>query len=117
MGRTELVAQKHQGKESNVATDIAQTALPPIVSREEWQAARDALLVKEKAHTRAKDALSAERRRLPMVEVDGNYPFDGPEGERTLRRVVRRPAATDRPALHVPSRLGQGLPGLHCLGE
>ena len=84
MGRTELVAQKHQGKESNVATDIAQTALPPIVSREEWQAARDALLVKEKAHTRAKDALSAERRRLPMVEVDGSYLFDGPEGERTL---------------------------------
>jgi len=84
MGRAKLVALKHQRKESNVATDVAQTALPPIVTREEWQVARDALLVKEKAHTRAKDALSAERRRLPMVEVDASYPFDGPEGERTL---------------------------------
>ena len=67
-----------------MATDVARMALPPIVSREEWQAARDSLLVKEKAHTRAKDALSAERRRLPMVEVDAGYRFDGPEGEVTL---------------------------------
>jgi predicted dithiol-disulfide oxidoreductase (DUF899 family) len=40
---------------------------PQIVSREEWQRARDQLLVKEKAATRARDALAAERRRLPMV--------------------------------------------------
>jgi len=57
---------------------------PPVVSRDEWQEARDALMVKEKAHTRAKDALSAERRRLPMIQIDTDYPFDGPEGEVSL---------------------------------
>ncbi len=44
--------------------------LPPIVSEQEWQAARDELLVKEKEATRTQDALAAERRRLPMVEID-----------------------------------------------
>ena len=52
--------------------------LPPIVSQAEWQTARDALLVKEKAHTRAGDALTAERRRLPMVKIDKDYVFEGP---------------------------------------
>lgn len=65
-------------------TDTLGAAMPPIVSREEWQAARDALMVKEKAHTRAKDALSAERRRLPMVRIDTGYVFDGPDGEVSL---------------------------------
>jgi predicted dithiol-disulfide oxidoreductase (DUF899 family) len=60
-----------------MAAEAVSTALPPIVSREEWQAVRDALLVKEKAHTRAKDALSAERRRLPMVEVTAPIPSTG----------------------------------------
>ncbi len=46
--------------------------------------ARDRLLEKEKAHTRAKDAISAERRRLPMVEIDTDYLFDGPQGEASL---------------------------------
>ncbi len=59
-------------------------ALPKIVSQAEWQAARDALLVKEKALTKAHDALAAERRRLPMVEVDKDYVFDGPNGKVTL---------------------------------
>lgn len=67
-----------------MATDTARTALPPIVSREEWQAARDSLMAREKAHTHAKDALSAERRRLPMVEIDADYRFDGAQGEATL---------------------------------
>jgi predicted dithiol-disulfide oxidoreductase (DUF899 family) len=57
------------------------TALPPVVSREEWQIARDALLVKEKAHTRAGDAVSAARRRLPMVKMEKDYRFEGPNGE------------------------------------
>ncbi len=51
------------------------TAPPRIVSQAEWQAARDALLVKEKAATRARDALAAERRRLPMVRIDKDYVF------------------------------------------
>jgi predicted dithiol-disulfide oxidoreductase (DUF899 family) len=58
--------------------------LPPIVSPAEWQAARDRLLMKEKAHTRASDALAAERRRLPMVEITKPYLFEGPEGKATL---------------------------------
>lgn len=55
--------------------------LPKIVSREEWQRARDQLLVKEKAATRARDALNAERRRLPMVRVEKDYVFEGPGGK------------------------------------
>jgi predicted dithiol-disulfide oxidoreductase (DUF899 family) len=57
---------------------------PRIVSRDEWLAARRTLLVTEKAHTRAADALSAERRRLPMVRVDTPYVFDTLDGRRTL---------------------------------
>jgi predicted dithiol-disulfide oxidoreductase (DUF899 family) len=56
-------------------------ALPDIVSREEWRTARVALLEREKALTRARDELNADRRRLPMVEVATPYTFDGPEGE------------------------------------
>lgn len=54
--------------------------LPSIVSSEEWKLALDQLLIKEKALTRARDALSAERRKLPMVKVDKNYEFHGDEG-------------------------------------
>ncbi len=53
---------------------------PPVVSAEEWRAARDALLIKEKALTRALDALAAERRRLPMTRLDGPYAFTAPDG-------------------------------------
>ena len=53
---------------------------PPVVDLATWQAARDALLVREKAHTRAGDALAAARRRLPMVAVDGTTPVVGPDG-------------------------------------
>lgn len=62
-----------------------ETAKPPIVSREEWLAARKAHLVKEKALTRQADQLHAERRRLPMVKLDKEYAFDGPEGRKSLR--------------------------------
>jgi len=55
--------------------------LSPVVSAEEWQAARDALLAKEKEATRARDALAAERRRLPRVHIDKDYVFDGPGGQ------------------------------------
>jgi predicted dithiol-disulfide oxidoreductase (DUF899 family) len=59
-------------------------SLPEIVSREQWRAAREALLVKEKALTRARDALNAERRRLPMVEIEEEYVFEGGDGKATL---------------------------------
>jgi predicted dithiol-disulfide oxidoreductase (DUF899 family) len=56
------------------------TSIPPVVSPAEWQAARDELLVKEKAATRALDALAAERRRLPMVAFSTDDELEGPEG-------------------------------------
>ncbi|MFI6483951.1 DUF899 family protein [Nonomuraea sp. NPDC050663] len=56
------------------------TGRPPIVDLATWQAARDELLVREKAHTRAGDALAAARRRLPMVEFDGTVEVTGAAG-------------------------------------
>lgn len=56
-------------------------ALPEIVSRDEWQAARDDLLVEEKALMKARDRLAAKRRRLPMTPVRSDYRFVGPDGE------------------------------------
>jgi predicted dithiol-disulfide oxidoreductase (DUF899 family) len=53
---------------------------PPIVSAEDWKAAREELLVKEKEMTRARDALAAERRRHPWLRVEKDYEFEGPEG-------------------------------------
>src|SRR5438876_5727918 len=57
---------------------------PPIVSQQEWEAARQQLLVKEKAFTRSRDALAAERRRMPWLAVDKKYEFDGPGGSVSL---------------------------------
>jgi predicted dithiol-disulfide oxidoreductase (DUF899 family) len=54
---------------------------PPIVSPEEWEAARQQMLVKEKAFTRSRDALAAERRRMPWVAVQKEYEFEGPQGK------------------------------------
>ena len=62
---------------------------PKVVSREEWLAARKALLLKEKAMTRELDALRAERRRLPWVKVEKPYAFEGPEGQCTLADLFR----------------------------
>ncbi|MET4659010.1 putative dithiol-disulfide oxidoreductase (DUF899 family) [Streptomyces sp. PvP037] len=59
-------------------------SLPEVASRADWRAARQELLVKEKAATRARDALNAERRRLPMVAVDREYVFEGGDGKVTL---------------------------------
>jgi predicted dithiol-disulfide oxidoreductase (DUF899 family) len=56
----------------------------PIVSQQEWEAARQQLLVKEKALTRSRDALAAERRRMPWVAVEKKYEFDGPKGKVSL---------------------------------
>jgi predicted dithiol-disulfide oxidoreductase (DUF899 family) len=53
---------------------------PPVVDLATWQAARDELLVREKAYTREGDALTAARRRLPMVEFDGTVEVTGPDG-------------------------------------
>ena len=58
--------------------------MPPIVSPQEWTSAREALLVKEKEHTRARDALAAERRRMPWMAVEKAYRFEGPNGPASL---------------------------------
>jgi predicted dithiol-disulfide oxidoreductase (DUF899 family) len=55
-----------------------------IVSREEWLAARKALLAREKEHTHERDRLSTARRALPWVKVEKSYVFDAPEGKRSL---------------------------------
>lgn len=63
---------------------MADMNLPEVVSLEEWEAAREELLAKEKEHTRAGDRLAAERRRQPMVRIDKDYAFQAPEGEWSL---------------------------------
>jgi predicted dithiol-disulfide oxidoreductase (DUF899 family) len=58
--------------------------LPRVVPRDEWLIARKSLLADEKALTRARDALNAKRRKLPMVEIDKDYVFEGRNGAATL---------------------------------
>jgi predicted dithiol-disulfide oxidoreductase (DUF899 family) len=59
-------------------------SLPKVVSREEWLAARTELLAEEKAMTRARDALNVKRRELPMVKIDKDYVFEGPDRHASL---------------------------------
>jgi predicted dithiol-disulfide oxidoreductase (DUF899 family) len=64
---------------------MSDTAMPEVVSAEQWQQERDELLRAEKEATRALDALAARRRRLPMVKFDNSkYTFDTPDGRKTL---------------------------------
>jgi len=70
--------------ETSAKTNNPKPNLPRLVSAREWQAAHERLLAKEKAATRARDALAAERRRLPMVRVEKEYVFEGPEGKASL---------------------------------
>ncbi len=71
---------------SSAATDIVtdKLAAPAAVDRARFQAELDALRVREKAHTREGDAIAAQRRRLPMVEVDAATPLVGERGAVTL---------------------------------
>ena len=73
------------------------TATPPIVDRATWQEQLDALLVREKAHTREGDAIAAARRRLPMVEVDPTTPLVGPAGEVRLVDTFEGRTSSSRP--------------------
>ncbi len=82
-----------------------------IVSRDEWQKARIALLAKEKELTRLKDRLSAERRELPWVEIEKTYVFEGPAGKLTLADLFE-----DRSQLFVKHfMMGPGQTH-HCVG-
>jgi len=60
---------------------------PPIVSQQAWEAARAQLLTKEKALTHARDAMAAERRRMPWMAVEKPYVFEGPSGKRNLHEL------------------------------
>src|SRR5437660_12329187 len=80
--RNDMATSKHRDKEQQ-KTHIAMKT-PPIVSEQEWEAARQQLLVKEKALTRSRDALAAERRRMPWMAVEKKYEFDGPKGKVSL---------------------------------
>src|SRR6202521_5692104 len=66
---------------------------PPIVSREQWLAERKKLLEHEKELTKHYDRVNAERRRLPMVKIEKDYAFDGPNGKQNLKALFdgRRP--------------------------
>src|SRR5688572_13351046 len=94
---------------------------PPVVSAEDWQAARDELLVKEKELTRARDALAAERRRMPWMEVGKDYEFEGPDGPASLADLFegRRQLAVYR-AFYGPEvtsyAKGGSYPDRACVG-
>jgi predicted dithiol-disulfide oxidoreductase (DUF899 family) len=88
---------------------------PNIVSRQKWEAARQKLLVKEKKFSRARDALAAERRRMPWLAVDKKYVFEGPDGRATLLDLFdgRRQLIVYR-AFHEPGV--SGWPDHACIG-
>src|SRR5579864_5057749 len=71
---------------SNQRDDKAHIGMktPASVSKQEWETARQQMLVKEKAFTRSRDALAAERRRMPWMAVEKKYEFDGPNGKVSL---------------------------------
>ena len=71
-------------EEMESKTDASEMNRSRIVSPQEWEAARQQLLMKEKELTRARDALAAERRRMPWLAVEKNYEFDGPKGKANL---------------------------------
>src|SRR6204780_5690205 len=81
--------------------------IPPVVSRQEWEAAHQQLLLKEKAFTRSRDALAAERRRMPWMAVDKKYEFDGPTGKvRLLDLFEGRPQLIVYRAFYEPGVFG-----------
>src|SRR5205814_9818934 len=65
-------------------TEANQIHRPKMVSAQEWEAARQQLLMKEEELTRARDALAAQRRRMPWLAVEKEYEFDGPKGKASL---------------------------------
>lgn len=90
-------------------------SLPKIVSRKEWLEARKALLAREKELTRARDALNAQRRRLPMVKIEEQYIFEGSDGRKRLIDLFegRRQLIIDH--FMFDPRWEKGCPG--CTGD
>lgn len=94
-----------------------------VASEAEWHAEREALLVKEKQLTRARDALAAERRRLPVVRVEKDYRFEGPDGEVSLLDLFegRRQLIVYRffldPGMEIASYPEDGCPGCSMFAD
>jgi predicted dithiol-disulfide oxidoreductase (DUF899 family) len=72
------------GRHGEWPTEGTTMTTQPTVSRAEWDAARQQLLVKEKEFTRARDAMAAQRRRMPWMAVEKDYAFTGPNGPASL---------------------------------
>ena len=80
-------ANRNERMETIMNDQARSPALPHVVDRKTWQEAREALLAREKAHTREGDAIAAARRRLPMVELDATIEVIGPHGPITILDV------------------------------
>src|SRR5262249_55324309 len=80
------IRAKTRGQEADMEqrTELLGMKTPPVVSAQEWEDARQRLLVEEKNLTRARDALAAHRRRMPWVAVEQAYVFEGPNGKASL---------------------------------
>ena len=87
---------------------------PAIVSPEEWEAARQQLLVKEKELTRTRDAMAAQRRRMPWMAVETKYEFDGPNGKVSLLDLFERPPPAGRLPRLLRCRACSGWPDHAC---
>src|SRR3954449_9807044 len=100
----------------------AEMETPPIVSPQDWQAAREKLLVKEKELTRARDALAAERRRMPWMAVEKEYRFEGANGPASLadlfegRRQLIIYRAFYAPDVTTYPQTGGAYPERACVG-
>ena len=96
----------------------AKKAMPKIVSAAQWQKAHEAFLKKEKAATKAHDALAAERRRQPMTRIDKSYEFDGPAGRPNAKASLldlfdgRGPGIQSMPRRRDPRVLPAAAPGM-----
>ena len=96
--------------------------IPPIVSPQEWEAARQELLVKEKELTRARDAMATQRRQMPWMAVDKDYRFEGPNGPASLadlfagRRQLIVYRAFYAPDVTTYPQGGGGYPERACVG-
>src|SRR5262245_65955029 len=77
MTKTKTLENDRKGEQTTMRT-------PPIVSPEAWEAAHQRMLAKEKVLMRARDALAAERRRMPWMAFEKKYEFEGPEGKVSL---------------------------------
>src|SRR4051812_4251457 len=95
---------------------------PTIVSAQDWETARENLLVKEKELTRARDALAAERRRMPWLAVEKDYRFEGPDGPASLldlfdgRRQLIVYRAFYEPGITTFASPGDAYPERGCAG-